>query len=53
MELFIRRYKCHLCDTRTIQAGNLKSHYRHFHKMIVKHVSMTKLVTDAEMVPII
>lgn len=45
-------YKCHLCDARTIQAGNLKSHYRHFHKMIVKHVSMTKLVTDAEMIPL-
>lgn len=34
------RYRCHLCDRRTAQAGNLKSHYRHYHKIIVKSVSM-------------
>lgn len=33
-------YRCHLCDRRTAQAGNLKSHYRHYHKVIVKSVSM-------------
>lgn len=29
-----------MCDRRTAQAGNLKSHYRHYHKVIVKSVSM-------------
>lgn len=33
-------YVCHLCGRRTTQAGNLKSHYRHYHKIIVKNVSM-------------
>lgn len=33
-------YVCHLCGRRTVQAGNLKSHYRHYHKIIVKNVSM-------------
>lgn len=33
-------YVCHLCGRRTTQAGNLKSHYRHYHKLVVKNVSM-------------
>lgn len=45
-------YACHLCGRTCAQAANIKSHYRHFHKMIVKHVSMTRLVTDEEMIPI-
>lgn len=33
-------YRCRLCDRACAQAGNLKSHYRHYHKIIVKSVSM-------------
>lgn len=25
-------YQCHLCDRRTKQASNLRSHYKHFHR---------------------
>lgn len=36
-----RPYKCHICGKGTTQAGNLKSHYRHYHKLIVKNVVKT------------
>lgn len=36
-----RPYKCHICGKGTTQAGNLKSHYRHYHKLIVKNVTKT------------
>lgn len=35
-------YKCYICGKGTTQAGNLKSHLRHFHKIIVKNVSMSR-----------
>lgn len=46
-------YKCHICGKGTTQPGNLKSHLRHFHKIIVKHVSMYRadanpIYTDPE-----
>lgn len=42
MILFVFRsqYVCKLCGRACAQAGNLKSHYRHYHKVIVRNVSM-------------
>lgn len=48
-----RPYMCHLCDRRTVQPGNLKSHYRHFHKVIVKHVKMNQMITDDAIVQVL
>lgn len=39
ISLFLQ-YVCRLCGRACAQAGNLKSHYRHYHKVIVKKVSM-------------
>lgn len=37
---FYSQYVCKLCGRACAQAGNLKSHYRHYHKVVVRNVSM-------------
>lgn len=37
-----RPYICHLCGKGTTQAGNLKSHLRHAHKVHMKNVTMKR-----------